>query len=77
VVEKTFCLCDAIKIFESKGFSHSESIVLATKYHYANGSFSNDECVSRKIKIFHDEHPDWSNDKCVAAAIGYCREHIE
>ena len=31
-------------------------------------------CVSRKISIFHKEHPDWSHDKCVAAAHGYCKK---
>lgn len=37
------------------------------------------ECVSRKIKIFHNEHgpgssDPWSHDKIVAAAHGYCRK---
>lgn len=29
-------------------------------------------CVSRKIHIFSNEHPDWSHNKVVAAAMGYC-----
>ena len=30
------------------------------------------ECISKKIHIFANEHPDWSHDKVVAAAHGYC-----
>jgi len=33
------------------------------------------ECVSRKIKIFHEEHPEWEHDQVVAAAYSYCRKH--
>ena len=36
---------------------------------------SMDECVSRKISIFSDEHPDWKHDRVVAAAHGWCREN--
>ena len=32
------------------------------------------ECISRKIKIFAHEHPEWKHDKVVAAAHGYCRK---
>ena len=32
------------------------------------------ECVSRKIKIFAHEHPEWKHDKVVAAAHGWCRK---
>lgn len=32
------------------------------------------DCVSRKIPIFKQEHPDWDQAHCVAAAYGYCRE---
>ena len=34
-----------------------------------------DKCISAKIKIFHNEHSDWSHDRCVAAAHGWCRKH--
>lgn len=33
-----------------------------------------DRCVSRKIKIFKAEHPDWDHDHVVAAAIGWCKQ---
>jgi len=33
-----------------------------------------DSCVERKIKILHDEHPDWANDQVVAVAFSMCRE---
>jgi len=32
------------------------------------------ECVARKIKIFHEEHPEWEHDQVVAAAYSYCRK---
>jgi hypothetical protein len=67
--EKKCTLCDAIKIYESNGFSRSEAVSKATIEFYSG----NDACVSRKIKILKDEHPDWSNDKCVAAAISICK----
>jgi len=35
---------------------------------------SNDECVSRKIKILSDEHPEWSHDQVIAVAFSYCKE---
>lgn len=34
-----------------------------------------DECVSAKISIFHNEHPEWSHDQVVGAAHGWCRSH--
>lgn len=37
--------------------------------------FVDEDCISKKISIFHNEHPDWSHDKCVAAAHGYCKKH--
>lgn len=33
------------------------------------------ECISAKISIFHEEHPEWSHDQVVAAAHGWCRSH--
>jgi len=33
-----------------------------------------DDCVSRKIKILSDEHPEWKHDQVVAVAFSYCRE---
>ena len=36
--------------------------------------FFDSDCISKKISIFHKEHPDWSHDKCVAAAHGYCKK---
>ncbi|KKL55017.1 hypothetical protein LCGC14_2259610, partial [marine sediment metagenome] len=33
------------------------------------------DCRSRKISIFHKEHPKWNQDKVIAAAIGYCKTH--
>lgn len=38
-------------------------------------SEASDNCVSRKISIMSDEHPEWSHDKVVAAAHGWCRKH--
>ena len=32
-----------------------------------------DSCVSRKVSIFKNEHPEWEHDKVVAAAINYCK----
>jgi len=62
--------CRSIKIFKEAGFDEPEAVRLALKY-------SSDSCVSRKIKIFKSEHPDWTQDHCVAAAEGYCREHSD
>jgi len=76
MVNKKFCLCDAIKIFEKFGFDHAESIRLATKYYVdKNKPTGGGNCISEKVKVFHDEHPEWDNDHCVAAAIGYCKDH--
>lgn len=35
----------------------------------------NKDCISKKISIFHKEHPEWSYDKVVAAAHSYCKSH--
>lgn len=32
----------------------------------------NDDCVSNKISILKDEHPDWDQDKIIAVAISMC-----
>ncbi|GAF91158.1 unnamed protein product, partial [marine sediment metagenome] len=34
-----------------------------------------DERIAAKIKIFHEEHPEWEHDQVVAAAHAWCREH--
>ena len=31
------------------------------------------DCISRKISIFANEHPEWAHDKVVAAAHSYCK----
>ncbi len=35
---------------------------------------STDSCVSRKISILADEHPDWENDQTIAVAYSYCKK---
>jgi len=35
------------------------------------------ECISRKISIFHREHPEWEHDQVVAAAHSYCRKKTQ
>jgi ppGpp synthetase/RelA/SpoT-type nucleotidyltranferase len=35
---------------------------------------SSDSCVSRKISILADEHPDWDQDQVIAVAYAYCKK---
>lgn len=74
--------CIKGKLFE--GFSKHEAETACSKWLVDTEQENKDdinlmfidgkECVSRKIKIFAHEHPEWKHDKVVAAAHGYCRK---
>ena len=42
-----------------------------TKY----DAIESDECVSRKISIFSEEHPEWKHEQVIAAAMSWCKEN--
>lgn len=54
-------------------YSSQDLAIIVGKIHNAPEA-DLDSCVERKIKILHDEHPDWDNDQIVAVAFSYCRE---
>lgn len=54
-------------------YSSEDLAIIVGKIESANEA-DLDSCVEKKIKILHDENPDWDNDQIVAVAFSYCRE---
>ena len=70
---------DSYSIIRKKLKDEFGSALSNTTLKEVDGKITSDrqECISRKIRIFEKEHPDWSHKKCVAAAINYCRKKGE
>ena len=54
-------------------YSSEDLSIIVGKIHNAPEA-DLDSCVERKIKILHNEHPEWENDQIVAVAFSYCKE---
>ena len=66
-------LCNCIRDFKDSGNDDPTALKNAIKYQYFEKfSEESDSCVSRKISILKDEHPDWSHEQIVAVALSMC-----
>lgn len=69
--ERAKKICGAIKAKygDTDGKQHLKEIINKLD------AEASDECVSRKISIISDEHPEWSHDQVVAVAYAWCRKY--
>ena len=55
-----------------QGFTKREAELACAKWLTDDEELSDSNCLSRKISIFSNEHPEWEHDKVIAAAHAYC-----